>query len=229
MSTVSLAAPALNSRATTPSTGSTIAQPADAASIMICLAVVGEVVLAQRLADIVAARGEEGVGHAAADDQHVDLLHEVHEQIDLGRDLGAADDRHHRPRRIAEPLFQRVELGLHGPAGKGREMARQPFGRGVRAVRGGKSVVDEDVAILRRAVRRRPDRSFPRPCGSGCSRAAGCRRRQSWPRASAATGPMQSLAKATGRPMIRRRRRRSAPARIPARARPSAGRNAQAG
>jgi hypothetical protein len=53
---------------------------------------VGEVVLAERLADIGAAGGEEGVGHAAADDQRVDLLDEVHEQVDLGGDLGAADD-----------------------------------------------------------------------------------------------------------------------------------------
>ena len=97
-----------------------------AASIMICLAVVGKIVLAQRLADIGAARGKEGVGHAAADDQRVDLLHEVHQQVDLGRDLGAADDGDDRARRIAEALFQRVELGLHGAAGEGREMVRQP-------------------------------------------------------------------------------------------------------
>ena len=104
--------------------------------------------LAQRLADILAACSQEGIGHAAADHQHVDLSHEVHEQIDLGRDLGAADDRHHGARRVAEALFQRVELGLHGPAGESREMAGQSFGRGMSAVGGGKSVVDEDVAIL---------------------------------------------------------------------------------
>ena len=58
--------------------------------------------LAQRLADIDAARGEEGVGHAAADDQMIDLADEMAEHGELGRDLGAADHRRDRPLGIAE-------------------------------------------------------------------------------------------------------------------------------
>ena len=96
----------------------------------------GKVVLAQRLADIGAARGEEGVGHAAADHQRVDLLHQVHQEVDLGRNLGAADDGDDRACRIAEALFQRLELGLHGAAGKGRQDdapgLRSRHGRGAR-------------------------------------------------------------------------------------------------
>ena len=45
---------------------------------------VGEIMLAERLADIGAARGKEGVRHAAADDERVDLLDEVGEQVELG-------------------------------------------------------------------------------------------------------------------------------------------------
>ena len=48
--------------------------------------------------------------------------------------------------------------------------------------------------------RRRPDRSSPRSCGSGCSRAAARRRPSSRRWRSAATSPMQSAAKPTGRP-----------------------------
>src|SRR5919199_1829816 len=48
--------------------------------------------LLQRLADRMALRREEGVGHGAADDQHVHLAGQVAQQVQLGADLGAADD-----------------------------------------------------------------------------------------------------------------------------------------
>ena len=74
-------------------------------------------------------------------------------QVDLGRDLGAADDGDDRPLRVAEALLQRLELGLHGAAGIGRQQVRQPFGRGMGAVRGGKGVVDDRCRHWRRALR----------------------------------------------------------------------------
>jgi hypothetical protein len=43
--------------------------------------------LAKRFADIDAARGQERVGHAAADDQVIDLGDEVAEHVELARDL----------------------------------------------------------------------------------------------------------------------------------------------
>ncbi len=46
-------------------------------------------------------REEEGVGDAAADDQRVDLRGERLQHRQLGRDLGAADDRDQRPLRDA--------------------------------------------------------------------------------------------------------------------------------
>ena len=107
----------------------------------------GKIVLAERLADILAARGEEGVGHAAADDQRIDLFHEVHQQIELGRDLCAADDGDDRALGIAEALLQRLEFGLHGAAGIGGQEIGEALGRAMGAVRGGEGVVDEDVAI----------------------------------------------------------------------------------
>ena len=48
--------------------------------------------LGKRLADHRAHRLQERVGHAAADDQRVDLGDEVCQHRDFRRDLGAADD-----------------------------------------------------------------------------------------------------------------------------------------
>ena len=81
-----------------------MAQPVSRARSMMRSAVVGEVLLGQRPADLEALREQEGVGHAAADDQDVDLADEVLEKVELGRDLGAADDGDHRPRRRLERL-----------------------------------------------------------------------------------------------------------------------------
>ena len=91
---------------------------------------------------------QEGVGHAAADDQRIDFRHEVFEQVDLGRDFGATDDRDHRLGRRVQRLAERIELGLHGAAGIGGQLVAEALGRGVRAVRGRERVVDPDVAEL---------------------------------------------------------------------------------
>ncbi len=64
-------------------------------------------------------------------------------------------------------------------------------------------------------LRRRPDRSFPRPCGSGCFRERECRPASSRRPRSSPSSPMQSSAKATGRLMhLRRARPRSGLQRI---------------
>jgi hypothetical protein len=77
-----------------------------------------EIGLAQRLADRMTGRREEGVGDAAADDQLVDLASSSDfEHRELGRHLGAGDDRHHRPRRLLQRALQRLELAISsGPA-----------------------------------------------------------------------------------------------------------------
>ena len=80
-------------------------------------------VLAQRLADIDAARGEEGVGHAAADDQVLDLADEVLEHGQLGRNLGPADHRRDRAARDCPAPFRALPArpaspGRHKPGSK---------------------------------------------------------------------------------------------------------------
>ena len=87
-----------------------------------------ELVLAQGLADGMPERCQEGIGHAAADDENIDLGEQVAEQVELGRYLGASHDRGQRTGRRLQHLRERVELFLHGAAGIGRQLA----GRGLR-------------------------------------------------------------------------------------------------
>ena len=62
--------------------------------------VVQLVVLDERLADRVAARLEERVGHRAADDQRVDAADHVLDHVDLVRHLCAAEDHDEGGRRV---------------------------------------------------------------------------------------------------------------------------------
>jgi hypothetical protein len=64
----------------------------------------------------------------AADHQRIDLADEVFQKVDLGGDLGAADDRNHRLGRRFQRLVERVELGLHGASGIGRQLVAEAFG-----------------------------------------------------------------------------------------------------
>lgn len=63
--------------------------------------VVEPCMLDMRLAEGDAASGEEGVCHAAADDDLVRDLDQLREHPDLVFHLGAADDDHKRPARLA--------------------------------------------------------------------------------------------------------------------------------
>ena len=93
-------------------------------------------------------REQERVGHAAADDEDVDLVHEIAEQLELGRHFGAADDRRDGALRIAERGLQRLELLLHRPSRMRGQLVSEPLGRRMRAMGGGEGVIDIDVAEL---------------------------------------------------------------------------------
>ena len=114
-----------------------------------------QVVLAQRLADRLALRGKEGVGHAAADDQRIDVVKQVAEEIELGGNLRAADDGGDRALRRVQRLLQRRKLFLHGAAGISGQKMRDRLDRSVRAVRDRERIVDVNVAELRKSGRKR--------------------------------------------------------------------------
>ncbi len=74
---------------------------------------------------------QEGVGHAAADRQPLQLADQVVQEVDLGGDLGAAHDPHDRPLGRAQGPLEVFQLCLHRPACEGGQDPRDPFGRGV--------------------------------------------------------------------------------------------------
>ena len=65
------------------------------------------------VADLAALGLDEGVAHAAADDQVVDLLEHVLEHGELGRDLGTADDRGEGVLGVLEDVVDGLDLTFH--------------------------------------------------------------------------------------------------------------------
>ncbi len=148
-------------------------------------------------------RGKERVGHAAADHQVVHLADEVGQEVELGRHLGAAHDRHQRPLGIAEGRLERMELLGHQAAGAGGQVPGQPLGGGMGAVRGRKRVVTVDVAQLGHALRQRRRRCLPRPAWK---RVFSSRTTSPSAIAALAASPTQSSANRTSRPSARLQR-----------------------
>ena len=109
-------------------------------------------ILDESAAGPIAARLEERVGHRAADDQSVDLLQQVAEHPDLGRDLGAADHREHRAPRVVQRLVQRRQLGFHQLAREGGKVSGDSHDRSMRAVRGAEGVVHVQLPERRQPV-----------------------------------------------------------------------------
>ena len=89
---------------------------------------------------------EERIGHAAADDQVIDLADEIAEHFELGRNLGAADHRRKRLFRDFRTCSSACDFLGHRAAGGRRQEIGDALGRGVGAVGAGKGVVDIDVA-----------------------------------------------------------------------------------
>src|SRR3546814_13158161 len=69
----------------------------------------------------------------------VDLGHEIAEQVELGGDLGAADDGADRPRRGFQRAGEMLELALHQPPGGGGKQRSEESRVGKECVRTGRS------------------------------------------------------------------------------------------
>jgi len=115
---------------------------------------VGHVALAQRAADFPALSTEKCIRHCAGDDEDIDLADEKAQQIELGRDLRAADQCQNRPPWRLESRRQRRKLGLHQLAGGIRQQPRQRVDRSVGAVRSREGVVDVNVAEFGKSSRK---------------------------------------------------------------------------
>ena len=108
------------------------------------------VVLADRVADLAALRLGEGEGHAAAEDQVVDLVHQVLDDADLGRYLRTAHDGREGTFDVAQDVVDGLHLLLHEVAQHlvaGVEVVGDHGRRGVLAVRRSEGVVDIAVGV----------------------------------------------------------------------------------
>ena len=217
---------ASNFCATTASTGSTISQPCAFGLGEDVARGVGEVVLGQRLADRLALRGRKVLAMPPPMISASTLSIRLPSRSSLVETLAPPTIADDRALRRFQRLRQRLELGLHGAAGIGRQLVAEPFGRGVRAVRGGEGVVDPDVAELGERGDEGRIVLLLALVEARVLQAAGCRRASSRRRRLRAFSPMQSSAKATGRPMIVRDCGGDRLAAIPSDRGPSAGRNA---
>ena len=88
---------------------------------------------------------EEGVRHAAADDDRVALVDQVVDDADLILDLRAAEDRDQRALGILERAAHELDLLLDQKAHGGGQELGDAAGGGVRAVRGAERVVHVEV------------------------------------------------------------------------------------
>ena len=75
--------------------------------------------LDQRLADLLSLGLKKGVSHAAANDQRVQLVHQVPNHANLVADFGAAEDSHKRLLRMLQCLAQILQLLFQQESGSG--------------------------------------------------------------------------------------------------------------
>ena len=113
--------PRVTSLATMTSTGRTTRTPLASAVAQDPPGVVDAVGLGQALADRLALGEQEGVGHPATEDEHVDLGQQVVDHLDLVGHLGAAEDGRERPLGRLEELREHLDLALHQQPGVRRQ------------------------------------------------------------------------------------------------------------
>ncbi len=106
------------------------------------------VLLDQALAQVVAARAQERVGHGAADGDGIDPIEQRLEHLDLVRHLGPAQDGQVGPVDLAQQPAQALHLLVHEEAGRRLGHVRDhPDRRGVGAVGRAERVVDVDIGV----------------------------------------------------------------------------------
>src|SRR5690606_5403140 len=80
------------------------------------------------------------------DDEHVDLLNQLLEYLQLSGDFGTTDDGSKRPLRMFQQTTQHRKLSLHQKPSYGRKVARHAHRRGMGPVRRAKGIVHVEVA-----------------------------------------------------------------------------------
>jgi len=103
---------------------------------------------AEGIADVVALGFEEGVGHAAADDEGIDFGEQVADHGEFVGDFGAAEDGDEGADRFFDGAAEVGDFFFHQEPGDGGfEEFGDDGGRGVGAVGGAEGVIAIDVAV----------------------------------------------------------------------------------
>ncbi len=104
----------------------------------------------QRLADFVSLSLEEGVGHTSADDEGIDLAHQVLNDADFVAHLGAAQNRDERLLGMSQRFAEILQLLFHEQAGCALlHKVGDALGGGVCAMRGAERIVHIEVTQIR--------------------------------------------------------------------------------
>ena len=108
-----------------------------------------ELILMKGIADLAALGLDEGVSHAAADDEVVHLVEHVLEHCELAGYLGAADDSGEGVLGVLKHVVDSLDLTLHQVAEHLvlGEVVRDEGGRCVGAVCGAECIVDVAVCV----------------------------------------------------------------------------------
>ena len=101
----------------------------------------------ERHPDILSARKEKGIRHAAAKDQDIDTCDQIFQNLQLGRHLGTTDNRGHRTGGIGKRVMERRQFLAKRTTGRGDlHQAWQRLDRGMRPMGTGKGVADINLA-----------------------------------------------------------------------------------
>ncbi len=101
------------------------------------------------LAKVAALGGQEGVGHAPANEQGINLGQKVADDANFIRDLGTANDGYKGPAGNAQYLAQHLDFPLHQQASIGRQVIGNTYGAGMGSVGCAKGVIDKYICQFR--------------------------------------------------------------------------------
>src|SRR5699024_7597368 len=95
---------------------------------------------------------DEGVGHAAADDDGVSDVQQVVDDADLGRDLGAAQNGNQGTLGVGQSAAHDLQLLLDQEAGHGGQVSGHASGGGVSAVHGAEGVGHVQISHISQSL-----------------------------------------------------------------------------
>ena len=111
------------------------------------IGLIRQIMFAQGLTHIDTARSQKCIRHTAADNQMVNLLDQMVQHVELGRNLCPAHDSGNGMFRRAQGSLKRIQLSLHRTTGISWQDISEAFSRHVRTMRRRKGIVYIKIAV----------------------------------------------------------------------------------